>query len=119
MSRRSVRWLALALPLVVANFVLSDPFYLVAPWIIVPLATVSWSDRRWHSACLLALAFVLGPMRGKSGHRTNKQARQNIGRSWAHGIEWSVYRTEESRTASGRCQTAYAPSPWNQPPGCK
>lgn len=61
-GRRSTRWLALALPLLIANLYLADAFFLVAPWLIVPLATASWRDRRLHGACLVAFSVVLGPL---------------------------------------------------------
>ena len=62
MSRRSVRWAALALPFLLANVVLNDGIFLVMPWVIVPLATASWSNQRLHFASLLALTAVLGPL---------------------------------------------------------
>ncbi len=62
LSRRSIRWVALALPFLLANVILNDGIFLVMPWVIVPLATASWSNRRWHTASLLALSAVLGPL---------------------------------------------------------
>lgn len=61
-SRRPLRWLTLALPLLLANLMLTDSLFLVMPWIIVPLATLSWRNQRWHSAALVALAIVFAPL---------------------------------------------------------
>ena len=61
-TRRSMRWATLALPLLFANLYFSDSFFLVAPWLIVPLATMSWQRRRWHTASLVAFSIVLGPL---------------------------------------------------------
>ena len=62
MSRQTVRWIALALPLLVANLLLSDPFFLAAPWLLVALADSPMQSRRWHVASLLVLSVVLGPL---------------------------------------------------------
>jgi hypothetical protein len=62
MSRRSVRWVALALPLLLANLLLTDPFFLVAPWLLVALAARPIENRHRHAAGLVALAVVLGPL---------------------------------------------------------
>ena len=62
MSRRSTRWLALALPLLLANVILTDAIFFAMVWVIVPLATASWSNRRRHAAALLAFSAVLGPL---------------------------------------------------------
>ena len=61
-SRRALRWVALALPLLLANLRMDDPFFLMAPWIIVPLATASWRHHRWQVPSLVALSVVLGPL---------------------------------------------------------
>ena len=61
-SRRPLRWGTLILPPLIANLVLVDSFFLVVPWIIVPLATDGWRDPRWKGPSLVALAAVLGPL---------------------------------------------------------
>ena len=61
-SRRSIRWAALALPLLIANFYHVDSFFLVTPWLIVPLASSPWQNRLWHVASLVMLSVVLGPL---------------------------------------------------------
>ena len=61
-SRRSLRWGTLALAPLIANLFLVDSFFLVAPWVIVPLASDPWDDRRWKAPSLVALAAVLGPL---------------------------------------------------------
>ena len=61
-SRRPLRLVALTLPFVIANLFLVDAFFLVAPWVIVPLATTTWRSRSWQVAGLVALSAVLGPL---------------------------------------------------------
>ena len=61
-SRRRVRWMALALPVILANLLLSDPFFLVAPWLLVALAAYSMQNRFWYITSLLVLSAVLGPL---------------------------------------------------------
>ncbi len=62
MSERRTRLGALAVPLLIANFPLTDAVFLVAPLTIVPLTIVSWRNERLHTACLVAYASVLGPL---------------------------------------------------------
>ena len=61
-SRPRVRWVALALPVILANLLLSDPFFLVAPWLLVALAANPMQNRFWYVTSLSVLSAVLGPL---------------------------------------------------------
>ena len=52
----------MALPILIANLLLVDAFFLVVPWLIVPLATVPQKSRLLYNGSLIALSCVLGPL---------------------------------------------------------